>query len=412
MINHYNFEVKLDTYKLKYKRPRYSIQQCIKKSKTYTIPVYLPLEIKYKGTTIIKNKYLLIGEIPLMTEKGNFIINGNTRVIVNQIIRSPGLYFKKNKNEDCATATIIPNQGSWITIKIDKKDEIYAKIDKQKKIPIISLLQSIGFTKKKLVYTLNDSKVIENLNKKEKIYSPDKNNSIFNELTKDSHINVVDIKSSLGKKFMDETRYDLGENGRSKINNKIYKKDYWRQTRTLNPEDILYCIKYLIKLKQGIGHSDDIDNLKNKRIRQSGELLQNQVKMVINDIMKGIKEKLEKVEEDFANDKKQIKITEIINHHILTNAMKKFFTTNQLSQLMEETNPLAEITQKRKVSSFGIGAIDKKKANLNVREIHPSQYGKICPIETTDGKNAGLILSLSKDARINEYGFIETPYYD
>lgn len=156
-------------------------------------------------------------------------------------------------------------------------------------------------------------------------------------------------------------------------------------------------------------NTDDIDNLKNKRIRSVGELLGNQTNLVINEIIKNIKEKTERLEGKIQNN---INISEIINHYILTNCVKKFFIGNQLSQLMEETNPLSEITHKRKISSFGIGAIDRKKANLNIREIHTSQYGKICPIETTEGKNAGLILSIAKDTIINKYGFIESPFYE
>lgn len=159
-------------------------------------------------------------------------------------------------------------------------------------------------------------------------------------------------------------------------------------------------------------NTDDIDDLQNKRIRSVGELIQNQMKVITVELVKNIKERLEQIEENLKNGKKEINIKEIINNNILTNLIKKFFTGNQLSQLMEETNPLAEITHKRKVSSFGIGAIDRKKANLNVREIHPSQFGRLCPIETTEGKNAGLILSLSKDIKINKYGFIESPFYE
>ena len=155
-------------------------------------------------------------------------------------------------------------------------------------------------------------------------------------------------------------------------------------------------------------NTDDIDNLKNKSIRSVGELLENQINLIINEIIKNIKEKIERVEEKIPN---KININEIINHYLLTNCVRKFFIGNQLSQLMEETNPLSEITHKRKISSFGIGAIDRKKANLNIREIHTSQYGKICPIETTEGKNAGLILSMAKDTLVNKYGFIESPFY-
>jgi DNA-directed RNA polymerase subunit beta len=200
--------------------------------------------------------------------------------------------------------------------------------------------------------------------------------------------------------------YDLGKIGRARINKRIYKKFKNTKNRNLQPEDILGIVKYMLKANC----SDNIDDLKNKRIRTASELIKNQIKVISNNLIKITKQKIEKVEIKIEK-KGAIILNEIIAPEIITKELKNFFKQNQLSQIMEETNALSEITHKRKVSAFGIGAIDRKKANLNVREIHPSHFGRLCPIETSEGKNAGLILSLAKDIRLNKYGFIETPFY-
>nr|YP_007517064.2 RNA polymerase beta subunit [Euglena viridis]AEY70834.2 RNA polymerase beta subunit [Euglena viridis] len=410
-INYSNFSIKMSTHSIKYKKPIYSPEICILKNKTYAIYLYIPIQIKYKKHKIIENKYVLLGEIPILTKKGNFVINGNTRIVVNQIVRSPGIYFERNVKENSLLSTIIPNQGSWITIKYNKEGTIYARIDKmRKKIPIDLLLRTLGFSNKKIIYSikttefLEETRQIKNLTIKKSLIK-------LNEIIIEKESNINNARNFLYSKFMDQNKYDLGEIGRIRINKKIYKKKLYKKEILLKPEDILGALSYLIKVNYGIENTDDIDNLKNKRIRTAGELMKNRTKLILNELVKNIKEKIEHTEEKIEKGIKTTNINDIINHNLLTNALKKFFTSNQLSQIMEETNPLAEITHKRKISSFGVGAIDRKKANLNVREIHPSHYGRICPIETTEGKNAGLILSLAKDVQITKYGFIETPFY-
>nr|YP_009144884.1 RNA polymerase beta subunit [Euglenaria anabaena]AKJ83331.1 RNA polymerase beta subunit [Euglenaria anabaena] len=410
-IKHMNFEVNFNKNKLKYKKPKLSTEQCLLKNKSYTVNLYLPITIKHKNFGIIQNKYILLGEIPLITEKGSFIINGSTRVIVNQIVRSPGIYFERNIKEKSTLCTIIPNQGSWITLKIDKEGSIFAKIDKMKKIPIFIILQSLGLSKKKIYYSIKNIEHFLNYKTKGLYISVKKSLIKLNEINNEQGINIQSARNFLYSRFLDPTKYDLSEIGRLKINKKLYKKEFWDSKKTLKPEDILGAVNILIKVNYGLENTDDIDDLKNKKIRSVGELMQNHIKTTIEEIKINIKERLEQIEDKLQKEKNKINISEIINFYIMTNSIKKFFTSNQLSQLMEETNPLAEITHKRKVSSFGIGAIDRKKANLNVREIHPTQYGRLCPIETTEGKNAGLILSFSQNVNINNHGFIETPFY-
>nr|AKL79025.1 RNA polymerase beta subunit [Euglena viridis] len=411
VIKYSNFNIKMFTHNMKYKKPIYSPETCILKNKTYAIYLYIPMQIKYKKHKIIKNKYVLIGEIPILTKKGNFIINGNTRIIVNQIVRSPGIYFERNVKENSLLSTIIPNQGSWITIKFNKEGAIYARIDKmRKKISVDLLLRTLGLSNKKIFYSIKTIEFLEET-RQTKNLTIKKSLIKLNEIITEKESNISNARNFLYSKFMDQNKYNLGKIGRIKINKKIYKKKLYIKENTLKPEDILGALTYLIKVNYGIENTDDIDDLKNKRIRTSGELMKNQTKLILNELIKNIKEKIEHIEEKIEKRIKTTNISEIINHNILTNIFKKFFTSNQLSQIMEETNPLAEITHKRKISSFGVGAIDRKKANLNVREIHPSHYGRICPIETTEGKNAGLILSLAKDVQITKYGFIETPFY-
>ena len=211
---------------------------------------------------------------------------------------------------------------------------------------------------------------------------------------------------------MDENKYDLTKIGREKINKKFYSEKFWSKQTTLKPEDLLGAVNVMLKIKNGKKNIDEVDSLKNKKIRNSGELLRNQIKNSIYELIKDIKDNLKSTEEKIKKSKnRKINLNEIINNQILTNIILRFFINNPLSQIMEETNALAEITQKRKISSFGVGAIDKKKTNLDMREIHMSYFGRICPIETTEGKNAGLILSLAKETRINKDGFLETPVY-
>nr|YP_010700491.1 RNA polymerase subunit beta [Strombomonas costata]WCH63631.1 RNA polymerase subunit beta [Strombomonas costata] len=390
IIKYSHFEFKIDPYNLKYMKPKYSERECLSKNKTYNLSLYIPTTIKFKNKFLVKKeRYLNFGEIPLLNNKCNFIINGNTRLI------NPGIYFDKNKKEESVVCTIIPSQGSWITLKLDiylkKEGCMFAKIDKMKnKIPIIILLQAMGLTKKKIIDSSPHNEILL-IRSKNNIVS----NTVKQALKKINEINIEQEPN------LYTFKYDLGEIGRIRINRKLYKRELWKNERILKPEDILGAVNNLIKIK---------------RIRCVGELLQNHLKTSIYEIGKDIKEKLKIVESKREKNRRNetniyININEIINKYILTNLLKKFFTTNELSQLIEETNPLSEITHKRKISSFGTGAIDKKKANLNVREIHPSQYGRICPIETTEGKNAGLILSFSRESRLNKQGFIETPFF-
>nr|YP_009503399.1 RNA polymerase beta subunit [Euglena clara]AXA45453.1 RNA polymerase beta subunit [Euglena clara] len=408
-IKHLNFEIKIHTDKIKYKQPIHSIQTCLAKNKTYDVKIYLPIEISKRKIKTQKSKYINIGKIPIMTEKGTFILNGNTRIIINQIVRSPGIYFENDKKTGSLTGTIIPSKGSWMTI-----GEIYIKIDNMKiKIPAFLLLRAMGLSKKKILFLTKKELITKGLIiNKATSYNIENSILELNNKITEQDSNLMNARNFLYSKFFDRNNYDLGEIGRIKINKKFYKKNLFANSKNLKPEDILGVINYMTKLNTGkIETTDDIDDLKNKRIRSVGELLENQINTISQELKKNTKEKIEFLEEKIQRKNLNLISSEIINSYLFSNNIKRFFINNPLSQIMEETNPLAEITHKRKVSSFGIGAIDRKKAKIKVREIHSSQYGRICPIETSEGKNAGLILSLAKDIKLNKYGFIETPFY-
>lgn len=411
-----NFKIKIADKKIKYKRPKYSLLYCTENVRNYSFEFYIPINIKHKNKNLCQNKYVLGGEIPIMTEKGTFIINGKRRVVISQIIRSPGIYFEKNEKENSYMCTIIPQKGGWLVIKINKEDIISSKLEGiNNKIPILTLLQGLGLSKKKILSLINKKELLnKNMNKKI-LNTKDALNNLYN-IYEEGSINqkqskkLIFIRNYIYSKLMNLSQYNLSEVGRLKINLKIYKKEYWKKTRVLQPEDILGAIQYLIKVKSESENEDDIDNLNNKRIRTVGELIQTQIRLIEREIKEDLTGKLKKLEKT-KKEIKSLKIKSLINNKKITRNIEQFFVTNPLSQIIDETNSLAEITQKRKIKAFGTKSADKEKAKANLREIQPSQYSRLCPIETVEGKNAGLILSFAQEIIINKYGFIESPYY-
>jgi DNA-directed RNA polymerase subunit beta len=420
---HGKVEIKIEDRIIKYKKPTYSILECIENFQTYHIEIYLPITIKYKNKELCKNKKIILGKIPLMTEKGTFIIKGRNRIVINQLIRSPGIYFEKEKKEKSFICTIIPNTGSWITIKIEKEGIIYSNIEGiNNKIPIFILLQAIGLTKKKILCSTNNIEIIKmllkNINKS--TINTKKALDNINKIYEEENINKKNSKKELEiketkkirnfiySKIMNSSKYNLNEIGRLRINTKLYKKENWKKDKALKPEDILGALIYLIKVKLELENEDDIDNLENKRIRNIGELLKNKIKSISYEIKEKIKLELNQSKETKVL---VIKIKELINKKLITENLENFFATNPLSQIIDETNSLSEITQKRKLKSFGTKSTDKQKTKPKLREIKPSQYSRLCPIETAEGKNAGLVLAFAQEIKINRYGFIESPYY-
>nr|YP_009393924.1 RNA polymerase b-subunit [Polysiphonia sertularioides]ARW62486.1 RNA polymerase b-subunit [Polysiphonia sertularioides] len=429
-------------YKLKF--PRYSIRKAKSRDKTYSVQIYIPSKLTRKDTEVIKKqknfdysynpnqiekqkKYrkrqVFIGDVPLMTNRGTFIISGTERVIINQIVRSPGIYYKKEldkNNKYIYSASLISNRGSWLKFEIDAKDQIWVKIDKTHKVNAYVFLRAIG---------LSSNDIVSRLNKYHFILSGShvyQQKELFKEIGKYSVENITDeeavlivysklrpnepstliiAKQMLYTRFFDPRRYDLGEVGRHKINQKLGLK-IPKNFRVLSPQDIVIAIDYLINIKeQNIGTFDDIDHLGNRRVRSVGELLQNQIRIGISRLERIIRERM------MICDVDSLSLSNLVNPKPLVASIREFFGSSQLSQFMDQTNPLSELTHKRRISALGPGGLNKDRAGFAVRDLHPSHYGRICPIETPEGPNAGLIGSLSIYAKVNKYGFIETPCY-
>nr|UXD06229.1 RNA polymerase beta subunit [Eutreptia sp. CCAC 1914B] len=421
--NNDQLEIKIYSKKLKFKLPKLSADKTQQKLKTYKASLYLPVQIIYKKKLKSKIQNIFFGEIPLMTERGTFIINGFPRVIINQIVKSPGIYFNTNfdaNQKRITSAVIISNKGIWLNIK-KKENFIWTKFGKDKKVPIFTFLQAIGLTQKKIFHSIQNR---EFLKKSLTFINPTSTLNAINHLkiiTQTESIVHTDARNIFFQNFMMKDYYDLGEAGRHKINKKL-KILTDPQIQTLRPEDVLATVDYLINLDYGIGGFDEIDNLENKQIRSASELIKEKFKIGLTNITKKAKEKIEKTSVQFLkkpsqnltkwkNRKIKNRLKFIFNSKTLFNSLTSFLWYDQLSQFMDETNPLAEITHKRKICSFGGGGLNRKRISLDLREIHPSQYGRICPIETPEGQNTGLISSLTIGSRVNKWGLIQSPFY-
>ncbi|MFM9047476.1 MAG: DNA-directed RNA polymerase subunit beta, partial [Cyanobium sp.] len=400
-----------DEYRLK--RPRHDVEEAKRRDATFASQMYVTCRLVNKETGEIKEQEVFIGELPLMTERGTFIINGAERVIVNQIVRSPGVYFKDEQDKNgrkTFNASLIPNRGAWLKFETDKNDLLHVRVDKTRKINAHVLMRAIGLSDNDVMDKLRHpeyyQKSIAAAND-EGISSEDQALlELYKKLRPGEPPSVSGGQQLLHSRFFDPKRYDLGRVGRYKINKKL-RLTIPDAVRTLTPEDVLSTIDYLINLELDVGGAclDDIDHLGNRRVRSVGELLQNQVRVGLNRLERIIKERMTVGETD------SLTPAQLVNPKPLVAAIKEFFGSSQLSQFMDQTTPLAELTHKRRISALGPGGLTRERAGFAVRDIHPSHYGRICPIETPEGPNAGLIGSLATHARVNEYGFIETPFW-
>uniref|UniRef100_A0AAU7YRG7 DNA-directed RNA polymerase subunit beta n=1 Tax=Gracilaria hainanensis TaxID=2871843 RepID=A0AAU7YRG7_9FLOR len=431
-------------YKLKF--PRYSVRKAKSRDRTYSAQIYIPAKLTRKDTELIKEnvstpksfsylvnsnevnkKYrkrpVFIGDLPLMTNRGTFVISGTERIIINQIVRSPGVYYKKEldkNNKQIYSCSLISNRGSWLKFEIDAKAQIWAKIDKNHKVNAYIFLRAIGLNNDDIQSRLTKYNYLINssFSYYRKELSQDINHDSIDQVTEEEALVIVYsklrpnepatltvAKQMLYTRFFDPKRYDLGEVGRHKINQKLNLK-IPNNFRVLSPEDILVSLDYLLNIKeQNIGTFDDIDHLGNRRVRSVGELLQNQLRIGLNRLERIIRERM------MICDLDSLSLSNLVNPKPLMASVREFFSSSQLSQFMDQTNPLSELTHKRRISALGPGGLNKDRAGFAVRDLHPSHYGRICPIETPEGPNAGLIGSLSIYAKVNRYGFIETPCY-
>lgn len=355
----------------------------------------------------IKEQEIYVGDIPMMTDRGTFIINGAERVIVSQIVRSPGIYYKREidtNGKRTFSATLIPNRGAWLKFETDVNDVIYVKIDKNRKLPATTLLRALGYSDSEMESLFRHRDFLKKTLEKDSTKSrEDSLIEVYRKLRPGDPPSVAGGQSIIDSRFFDDKRYDLGKVGRYKLNKKLSLSVSELQ-RTLTREDIVAAVDYLIGLHFDDGHADDIDHLGNRRIRSVGELLQNQFRIGLTRLERIVRERMT------LQDVDTLTPANLLNTKPLVAAIREFFGSSQLSQFMDQTNPLAELTHKRRLSALGPGGLSRERAGFAVRDIHPSHYGRICPVETPEGPNAGLIGSLATHARVNEYGFIETPY--
>lgn len=392
-------------YKLK--EPKYSVEESKRRDSTYAVQMYVPTRLLNKETGDIKEQEVFIGDLPLMTDRGTFIINGAERVIVNQIVRSPGVYYKSEIDKNgrrTYSASLIPNRGAWLKFETDRNDLVWVRIDKTRKLSAQVLLKALGLSDNEIFDALRHPEYFQKTIEKEGQFSEEEAlMELYRKLRPGEPPTVLGGQQLLDSRFFDPKRYDLGRVGRYKLNKKL-RLSVPDTLRVLTPGDILAAVDYLINLEYDIGSIDDIDHLGNRRVRSVGELLQNQVRVGLNRLERIIRERMT------VSDAEVLTPASLVNPKPLVAAIKEFFGSSQLSQFMDQTNPLAELTHKRRLSALGPGGLTRERAGFAVRDIHPSHYGRICPIETPEGPNAGLIGSLATHARVNQYGFLETPF--
>ncbi|WP_089093960.1 DNA-directed RNA polymerase subunit beta [Nodularia sp. NIES-3585] len=392
-------------YKLK--EPKYSVEESKRRDSTYAVQMYVPTRLLNKETGDIKEQEVFIGDLPLMTDRGTFIINGAERVIVNQIVRSPGVYYKSEIDKNgrrTYSASLIPNRGAWLKFETDRNDLVWVRIDKTRKLSAQVLLKALGLSDNEIFDALRHPEYFQKTIEKEGQFSEEEAlMELYRKLRPGEPPTVLGGQQLLDSRFFDPKRYDLGRVGRYKLNKKL-RLSVPDTMRVLSPGDILAAVDYLINLEYDIGNIDDIDHLGNRRVRSVGELLQNQVRVGLNRLERIIRERMT------VSDAEVLTPASLVNPKPLVAAIKEFFGSSQLSQFMDQTNPLAELTHKRRLSALGPGGLTRERAGFAVRDIHPSHYGRICPIETPEGPNAGLIGSLATHARVNLYGFLETPF--
>ena len=399
-----------------FRQPQYTIEECYQRDITYAAPLYVKAQLLVKDTGEIKEQEIFFGDMPLMTDKGTFVISGAERVIVNQLIRSPGIYFSTQEDpisgRDLCTAKLIPEHGTWLEFETSNRNIISAKVNGKRKIPISTILRAIGYeSDDELMRLFADvDSVPEHLYIKSTIEKDPSGKTktealttIYTRLRPGELPTVENATILLNNLFFNPRRYDLGRVGRYKLNKRLG-LNIPPAHRALTPEDFVAIVRFMILINNRQESADDIDHLGNRRVRTAGHLIQNQFRIGLLRLEQAIKERMSIIGPEIATP------ATLINNRPIIAAMREFFGSSQLSQFMDQTNPLAELTHKRRLSAMGPGGLSRERAGFDVRDVHHSHYGKICPIETPEGPNIGLIGSLATYASIDEYGFIQTPY--
>jgi DNA-directed RNA polymerase subunit beta len=407
-ISDFTGNLELDFIDYSLGEPKYEVNECKERDVSYQAPMKLKVRLTDKETGEIKESEVYLGDLPLMTEKGTFIINGAERVVVSQLVKSPGVYFNERvdvSGRKLFGATIIPNRGAWFELEMDSAGVVYTRIDKTRKTPVTVLLRSLGYGTNEAIQELynNDESIEKALEKDSSNNKKEALIEFYRRLRPGEMATEEAAEQLLSNLFFEPRRYDLAVVGRYKINKKLG-LDIPMETRHLTKEDIIATIGYLLKLINGEGKTDVIDHLGNRRLRSIGELLQNQFRTGLVRMERVVRERMS------IHDVETLTPQVLINIRPITAAVKEFFGSSQLSQFMDQTNPLAELTHKRRLSALGPGGLTRERAGFQVRDVHHSHYGRICPIETPEGPNIGLIGSLATFGRVNDFGFIETPY--
>ena len=454
--------------------PKYTVEECKERDASYSAPLNVNVRLLYKDTGEIKESKVFMGDFPLMTETGTFVINGAERVIVSQLVRSPGVYYAVTMDpsgKKMYGTTVIPNRGAWIEYETDLNDVIYARVDRTRKLPATVLLRAMGLTQNEDILALfnNHPSVAATLERDTTTTREEALIEIYKKLRPGEPPTLENASALIEATFFDNKRYDLASVGRYKLNKKlgwrrrlldkvldqplvdvstgeiiaeagakidldvidkieesgifagpglkevfirlkeqpmkiICTSDIPEDHRTITVEDVMASFGYLLNLMDGLGTGDDIDHLGNRRVRRVGELLQNQFRIGLARMERVVKERMTIQDVDVITPQALINIRPVVA------AIKEFFGSSQLSQFMDQNNPLAELTHKRRLSALGPGGLSRERAGYEVRDVHHSHYGRMCPIETPEGPNIGLIGSLSTFAVINKYGFMETPY--
>ena len=390
--------------------PKYDVDECRERDATYAAPLRVKVRLINKETGEVKEQDVFMGDFPLMTKKGTFIINGAERVIVSQLVRSPGVYYSKTIDQSGKPifgATIIPNRGAWLEFETDINENIFVRIDRTRKVPVTVLLKALGYSSKGQILEMfhNDERIRLTLEKDHTENEAEALIEIYKRLRPGDPPTVENSRSLLNSLFFEHRRYDFAKVGRYKINKKLG-LDIDPKLKTITKEDIIAAIEYLLHLINGEeGYTpDDIDHLGNRRIRSVGELLQNQFRIGLTRMERVIRERMT------IQDVEGVTPQGLINIRPVVAAVKEFFGSSQLSQFMDQINPLGELTHKRRLSALGPGGLSRARAGFEVRDVHHSHYGRMCPIETPEGPNIGLINPFSTYAHVNQNGFIETPY--
>lgn len=398
------------------------VDECKDKDMTYAAPLFVTAEFINNNTGEIKSQTVFMGDFPMMTEKGTFIINGTERVVVSQLVRSPGVYFDetidKSTDKTLHSVKVIPSRGAWLEFDVDKRDTVGVRIDRKRRQPVTVLLKALGWTSEQIVERFGFSEIMRStLEKDNTVGTHEALLDIYRKLRPGEPPTKESAQTLLENLFFKEKRYDLARVGRYKVNKKLgLHVGEPITSSTLTEEDVVATIEYLVRLHEGQTtmtvpggvevpvETDDIDHFGNRRLRTVGELIQNQIRVGMSRMERVVRERMT------TQDVEAITPQTLINIRPVVAAIKEFFGTSQLSQFMDQNNPLSGLTHKRRLSALGPGGLSRERAGLEVRDVHPSHYGRMCPIETPEGPNIGLIGSLSVYARVNPFGFIETPY--